>query len=171
MELSDSPPMQWTDWPQIKNVGRVLWLWVELRYPISFTSGNFGPHLLRRMLLLHVCPSRWGIVFYHLLLRNKWAHFIYLPKNITMKFCVQKCHDVLVLTFPSASCLDQYTFLNKLMSLCQISDLADFWSLIRFNKNIDMLDSKNSVEADASERNEGTNDTVFQSVDGAWGTR
>ena len=34
-----------------------------------------------------------------------------------------------------------------------------------------MLDSKNSVEADASERNEGTNDTVFQSVDGAGGTR
>ena len=99
MELSDNPPMQWTDWPQIKNVGRVLWLWVELRYPISFTSGNFGAPLLRRMLLLHVCPSRWGIVFYHLLLRNKWAHFIYLPKNITMKFCVQKCHDVLVLTF------------------------------------------------------------------------
>ena len=76
-----------------------------------------------------------------------------------MKFCAQKCHDVVVLTFPTASCLDQYTFLNKLMSLCQISDLADFWSLIRFNKNIDMLDSKNSVEADASERNEGTYDT------------
>ena len=135
MELSDNPPMQWTDWPQIKNVGRVLWLWVKPRYPIS-------------------CGGLSYIIF----------SFV---KNITIKFCVEKCHDVLVLTFPSASCLDQYTFLNKLMSLCQISDLADFWSLIRFKKNIVILDSKNSVEADASERNEGTNDTVFQSVDEA----
>ena len=29
-----------------------------------------------------------------------------------------------------------------------------------------MLDSQSSVGAEASERNEGTNDTVFRSVDG-----